>query len=379
MGSRIRFGSTTFLSLHPADKRISLLFTITIDDPFQVQFMAPEAHSHASAATACPFAHSGKPSPHGWCPAQATDSRSPCPAINSMANHGYISRDGRSISTWQLIRALKRVYALTWPFATFLVVVGLIIIGHYNLFRGVDLIELARHGRVEHNASLVHDDALTEAADADGEKKIIMAPTNVNQDLVEQMFSDPLLYANCTPSFDNDHDVTPSSEPSSAGSDTTLDGASSSGSLTASVADEDMFARKQAEFETDLCIPTMDFADLARHRVRRQAECGPTGKIHQEIARGEMAIILNAWGVDRLGKLPLPTPSTRPKLGAPVSWLREWLGSERLPEEWFDSLESGAERRVTGLMDTVKMSKSIKLRAEQIVADAAAAANKESK
>lgn len=296
-----------------------------------------------------------------------------------MANHGYISRDGRSISTWQLISALKRVYALTWPFASFLVIVGLLMIGHYNLFRGVDLMELARHGRVEHNASLVHDDAPTEDAASGGKKKIIMAPTKVNPDLVDQLFSDPLLNANCSPSFDsdNDDDVTsPSSpEPSTAGSDTTV-GGSSSGSQTASVADEDLFAKKQAEYEADLCIPTMDHADLARHRVRRQAECGPTGKVHQEIARGEMAIILNAWGIDRLGKLPKKptTSSLPPKLGAPVSWLRDWLGSERLPEEWFDTLESGPAPKLTGLFDTVKMSKLIRLRAEQIVAEAAGSA-----
>lgn len=44
-----------------------------------------------------------------WAPAKATDLRSPCPMINSLANHGHIARDGRSIPFSELYAALRQV------------------------------------------------------------------------------------------------------------------------------------------------------------------------------------------------------------------------------------------------------------------------------
>ena len=41
-----------------------------------------------------------------YLPRQPTDKRSPCPAVNALANHGYISRDGRNISRSELQAAL---------------------------------------------------------------------------------------------------------------------------------------------------------------------------------------------------------------------------------------------------------------------------------
>jgi hypothetical protein len=35
------------------------------------------------------------------------DSRSPCPALNALANHGYLPRDGKDISPDVLQRALQ--------------------------------------------------------------------------------------------------------------------------------------------------------------------------------------------------------------------------------------------------------------------------------
>jgi len=40
------------------------------------------------------------------------DSRSPCPALNALANHGYLPRDGKNISPNVLQRAVQ-VYSLT--------------------------------------------------------------------------------------------------------------------------------------------------------------------------------------------------------------------------------------------------------------------------
>jgi hypothetical protein len=275
----------------------------------------------STPSDACPFAGKQALGPHAFCPGQASDSRSPCPAINTLANHGYISRDGRAISTRELLCAVQQVYGLSWPLALFLVIVGLFVLHHWNLFRPIDLNELRVHNRVEHNASLVHDDV------ALGQDE---APTAVNPGLVDQLFSN--LISNST-SSDNRSSASLPTEKSRG--EYPL-----SGNAAASPQ-----------------IQTMDYNDVALARVRRQAVSGEIDAVHQEIARGEMAIILGAWSVRKLG---LMKNSCNGKDGAPASWLREWLSIERLPDEWFDRVESGNTKK-TGLLETVKMSRSIKL------------------
>ena len=53
-------------------------------------------------------------------PLSKTDLRSPCPLINRLANHGYISRDGRDIRAKELYTALDVTglsRMLRWGFA----------------------------------------------------------------------------------------------------------------------------------------------------------------------------------------------------------------------------------------------------------------------
>ncbi|KAF8522367.1 Chloroperoxidase, partial [Gautieria morchelliformis] len=45
------------------------------------------------------------------------DSRSPCPALNTAANHGYLPRDGRSLSMWDIITAVQACYNTSWVLA----------------------------------------------------------------------------------------------------------------------------------------------------------------------------------------------------------------------------------------------------------------------
>ena len=42
-------------------------------------------------------------------PATSSDTRGPCPLVNSLANHGYINRDGRNIHAHQLNAAMNEV------------------------------------------------------------------------------------------------------------------------------------------------------------------------------------------------------------------------------------------------------------------------------
>ncbi|POM77083.1 Chloroperoxidase [Phytophthora palmivora] len=76
--------------------------------------------------------------------------RSPCPALNVLANHGYIPRDGKEVSPQTLQQALVKVYNLDISLAEFLV---------STLPAQFSLADLGVHNFVEHDASLVHDDS----------------------------------------------------------------------------------------------------------------------------------------------------------------------------------------------------------------------------
>ncbi|KZT25016.1 Cloroperoxidase [Neolentinus lepideus HHB14362 ss-1] len=117
------------------------------------------------------------PSPttdHEWQPARPEDKRSPCPALNTLANYGYISRNGRNIKFWYMIHALQAVYNLSLPLALFLAIPGYLLCGSI-LRMSLNLDDLALHNRLEHDASLVHDDAPAGSA---------RAPTNVDPALL---------------------------------------------------------------------------------------------------------------------------------------------------------------------------------------------------
>ncbi|GMF41485.1 unnamed protein product [Phytophthora fragariaefolia] len=86
----------------------------------------------------------------GFKGSMAKNHRSPCPALNALANHGYIPRDGKSVTPLVLQEALVNVYNLDKSLAEFLV---------STLAAKFSLADLGEHNVVEHDASLVHDDS----------------------------------------------------------------------------------------------------------------------------------------------------------------------------------------------------------------------------
>ncbi|KIK41958.1 hypothetical protein CY34DRAFT_84406 [Suillus luteus UH-Slu-Lm8-n1] len=97
------------------------------------------------------------PPAHPFIPATQGDRRSPCPALNALANHGYLPRNGQNIGLWHLISAVQEVYNLSFILAAVLALAGVLFCG--RAFR-LDLDALALHNKIEHDASLVHADAL---------------------------------------------------------------------------------------------------------------------------------------------------------------------------------------------------------------------------
>ena len=110
---------------------------------------------------------------HAFVPAEESDSRSPCPALNALANHSYLyvhpshltvicslsvssSHDGRKLSVIELVSAMREVYNISLPLASILSLVGVVVCGDGWKF---DLEDLAKHNKIEHNGSLAHADA----------------------------------------------------------------------------------------------------------------------------------------------------------------------------------------------------------------------------
>ncbi|OJI99706.1 hypothetical protein ASPVEDRAFT_39082 [Aspergillus versicolor CBS 583.65] len=93
-----------------------------------------------------------------WMPAGPDDARSPCPMLNTLANHGYLPRGGRSISQETWTNAL--VTALNFDPQVAKGLFGNAILS--NTSKGAeefDLDQMNVHNLLEHDASLSRSDA----------------------------------------------------------------------------------------------------------------------------------------------------------------------------------------------------------------------------
>ncbi|KAI0664076.1 Cloroperoxidase [Cubamyces menziesii] len=86
------------------------------------------------------------------------DSRSACPALNTMANHGIIPRDGKNIKFTELAQAIRRVYNLSPAFAYFLSSSIALMLSRTYATDRLDLADVDAHNCIEHDGSLVRVD-----------------------------------------------------------------------------------------------------------------------------------------------------------------------------------------------------------------------------
>ncbi|RLN06691.1 hypothetical protein BBJ28_00003027 [Nothophytophthora sp. Chile5] len=95
--------------------------------------------------------------------------RSPCPALNSLANHGYLPRNGQSITHAMLKEGIMSVYNIGSGVADVLV---------SQVPDTIDMDYLGIHNKIEHDASLAHTDAYYG-----------YDPMTVNETLAEDLFA----------------------------------------------------------------------------------------------------------------------------------------------------------------------------------------------
>ncbi|KAL3417102.1 deoxyribonuclease -related protein [Phlyctema vagabunda] len=101
-----------------------------------------------------------QPGYHGMWPQykaaiQGKESRSPCPALNTLANHGILPRDGRHITYAQISNAIQHAYNLSPTLAEQLTASAFLV----DQGRGwIDLYDLNALNVVQHDASFTRPD-----------------------------------------------------------------------------------------------------------------------------------------------------------------------------------------------------------------------------
>ncbi|KAL0945971.1 hypothetical protein HGRIS_012249 [Hohenbuehelia grisea] len=88
------------------------------------------------------------------------DSRCACPALNAMANHGILPRDGKNISFKELNHAIRTTFNFAPSFCFFVPHFSADML-HKPYSKGTfDLEELSLHNGIEHDASLCREDVV---------------------------------------------------------------------------------------------------------------------------------------------------------------------------------------------------------------------------
>ncbi|KAK7447727.1 hypothetical protein VKT23_013983 [Stygiomarasmius scandens] len=86
------------------------------------------------------------------------DSRCACPALNALANHGILPRDGRNISFKDMNRACNTAYNFSGSFSYFVPNYAANMLKKSYSKDTFDLEEISLHNGIEHDASLCRQD-----------------------------------------------------------------------------------------------------------------------------------------------------------------------------------------------------------------------------
>ncbi|KAJ7252911.1 Cloroperoxidase [Mycena rebaudengoi] len=91
---------------------------------------------------------------HKWVAPTSTDSRSPCPGLNTLANHGYLPHNGRNITIPMIMDAVLEAFNVHWDTILLAAKFGLFASEDASSFQAMRLDALSLHNLVEHDASI---------------------------------------------------------------------------------------------------------------------------------------------------------------------------------------------------------------------------------
>ncbi|KAJ7586901.1 Chloroperoxidase [Mycena floridula] len=98
---------------------------------------------------------SAQDSSHQWIAPTSTDLRSPCPALNTLANHGFLPRDGRNLTPDIVLQASQDGFNVAPELLFFAGRQGLLTSTTLETFT---LDDIKLHNTIEHDASLSRGD-----------------------------------------------------------------------------------------------------------------------------------------------------------------------------------------------------------------------------
>jgi hypothetical protein len=94
-----------------------------------------------------------------YVPPKGDDSRSACPMLNALANHGILPHDGKNISFKELNTAVRQTFNFAPSFCFFVPKFSADFLNRSYWTGRFDLAELSLHNAIEHDASLTRQDA----------------------------------------------------------------------------------------------------------------------------------------------------------------------------------------------------------------------------
>lgn len=92
-----------------------------------------------------------------WAPPGPGDVRGPCPALNTMANHGILPHNGKGLTVSMMMNAMHETFNIGLDVRTILAIGGLFASPN-PLAGSLDLNDLDKHNFIEHDGSLSRAD-----------------------------------------------------------------------------------------------------------------------------------------------------------------------------------------------------------------------------
>ena len=123
-----------------------------------LNLVTPKLKAGEVVPAGCPGYHQKWPE---YVPPQEGDSRSACPMLNAMANHGILPHDGRNISFRDLNTKVRQTFNFASSFCFFVPNFAARYLNKSYAHDRFDLAELSLHAdnAIEHDASLTRQDA----------------------------------------------------------------------------------------------------------------------------------------------------------------------------------------------------------------------------
>ncbi|KAL0063166.1 hypothetical protein AAF712_009960 [Marasmius tenuissimus] len=94
-------------------------------------------------------------SQHQFQAATETDARSPCPGLNTLANHGFLPRNGNNITIPMIVKSVREGFNVQRDMVLLAAKAALLTSEHDDQF---SLADIGLHGNIEHDASLSRQD-----------------------------------------------------------------------------------------------------------------------------------------------------------------------------------------------------------------------------